>query len=317
MDTGYILLQSQTRLCENSFMRIGAFDINEKFLGNKEVDAVALLYPWVDAGSVATLALETLEEYLGADEIGELRRPGSFFDFTRYRPEATFLDGERRIYLPNSKVYYASREDGPDILFLHLKEPHAQHEMYIKSVMDLLRAFKVKRYCRISGMYNAVPHTRPLRVTGSPGLENTPGLESLVSPRVGSSYQGPTSIMSFITDELDKDGIESVNFMVHLPHYLGLGEDYSGAARLVEILCKLYNIPSDIADFEEGKKQYESMETELYSSPQARSLVEGLEEYYDSQSETDAEDSEESTQLSPDVESFLEEIGKQLDEDRP
>ena len=76
MDTGYILLQSQTRLCENSFMRIGAFDINEKFLGNKEVDAVALLYPWVDAGSVATMSLETLEEYLGADEIGELRRPG-------------------------------------------------------------------------------------------------------------------------------------------------------------------------------------------------------------------------------------------------
>ena len=60
--TQYMLLQSQTYLCENVYMRVGAFDINEKFLGNKEVDAVALLYPWVDAGSVATLALETLEE---------------------------------------------------------------------------------------------------------------------------------------------------------------------------------------------------------------------------------------------------------------
>ena len=59
----------------------------------------------------------------------------------------------------------------PDLLFLHLMEPHAFAETYIKSLADLLKAFDVKRYCRISGMYNAVPHTRPLKVTGSPGVD--------------------------------------------------------------------------------------------------------------------------------------------------
>jgi len=297
-------------------MRVGAFEIDEAFIRDKEVDAVALLYPWVDAGSVGSLALETLEYHMDAKEIGGLKRPGTFFDFTRYRPEASFSDGERKISLPNSNIYYASRDDGPDILFLHLKEPHASHDLYIKSVIQLLRTFKVKRYCRISGMYNAVPHTRPLRVTGSSGSENIPGMESLVSPRAGGGYQGPTSIMSFITEELERDGVQNLSFMVHLPHYLGLEEDYSGTAKLVEILCVLYNIESDIADFEEGRKQYESMASELYESPQAKSLVEGLEEYYDSQSESEVPDApENTTELSPEIENFLEEIGKQLDDE--
>ena len=105
-------------------------------------------------------------------------------------------------------------------------------------------------------MYNAVPHTRPLRVTGSPELEKMPGMAGLITPRQGTGgYQGPTSIMNSLTEELEKLGTEMINFMVHLPHYLSLEEDYAGTARLMEVLCALYGFPLDWAETDRGARQ--------------------------------------------------------------
>jgi hypothetical protein len=40
-------------------------------------------------------------------------------------------------------------------------------ETYVDSVFHLLQSFGVKRYCLVGSMYDMVPHTRPLMVTGS------------------------------------------------------------------------------------------------------------------------------------------------------
>ena len=293
-------------------MRVGAFELNEPIPEFNDLHAIALLHPWVDAGSVGTLALERLEGHFGARELGKLHRPGSFFDFTRYRPTSKFVDGERVIVVPNTNVFYALQEDGPDFLFVHLMEPHAFAERYVKSVVELLKALDVKRYCRISGMYNAVPHTRRLRITGSPELENMPRLAGLITPRRATGgYQGPTSIMNSLTDELEKLGTEMINFMVHLPHYLSLDEDYQGTARLMEVLCALYDLPSDLVEADLGASQYQDVGSRMENNLQVKALVSKLEEYYDDQQE---DQGEESPPLAPGVESFLREMGLRLDE---
>ncbi|MBI4282063.1 MAG: PAC2 family protein [Chloroflexi bacterium] len=293
-------------------MRIGAFEIQEPVPHFKNLHAIALLHPWVDAGSVGTLTLERLERHLGAREFGKLHRPGTFFDFTRYRPMSRFVEGQRVVVLPNTNIYYVLGTDGPDFLFIHLMEPHAFAERYIKSLVDLLKAFKVKRYCRISGMYNAVPHTRPLRVTGSPEMEKMPSMAGLITPRQATgAYEGPTSIMNSVTEELEKTGTEMLSFMVHLPHYMSLEEDYAGTARLVEVLCALYNLPRNLAETERGARQYQEAGNEAANSPQVKALVKQLEEYYDSQQVP--EPPQQTPPLAPDVERFLREIGQQLE----
>ena len=303
-------------LCKNSGMRIGAFEVDEPLPQSEDLHAIALLYPWVDAGSVGTLALETLERHLGARELGRLARPGSFFDFTRYRPVSRLVEGQRVITIPNTNIYYASGNGGPDYLFIHLMEPHASAEQYIHSVLELLKKLNVKRYCRISAMYNAVPHTRPLRVTGSPGLESIPGMAGLITPRQqGSGYQGPTSIMNNVSEGLERVGVENISFMVHLPHYLNLEEDYAGTARILEVLSALYKLPTDLADFEHGKQQYQDVGAEVQQNPQVKSLVERLEEYYDAQQSSSPPPlEEEAPPLSADIEQFLNEIGRRLED---
>ena len=107
-------------------MRIGAFELNEPLPELKEPHVFAMVRPWVDVGSVGTLTLNRLERFLGSKELGRLARPGTFFDFTRYRPNMRLVDGKREVKIPNSILRYAITEDGPDYLFLHLMAPKRQ-----------------------------------------------------------------------------------------------------------------------------------------------------------------------------------------------
>ena len=137
---------------------------------------------------MGTLSLGRLEEHFESQEIGRLIKPGTFFDFTRYRPMTRTVDGRRILTLPNSTITLIRPEEPPDFLLLHLMEPHAFAEEYIDSVVEVVRSFGVTRYCRIGGMYNAVPHTRPLRVTGTLAgepLRGSPGF-----PRSAAATRG-------------------------------------------------------------------------------------------------------------------------------
>ena len=166
-------------------MRIGAFEIDEPLPELEEPHALAMLRPWVDVGSVGTLSLARLERHFRAKTLGKLIRPGNFFDFTRYRPTLTVVKGRREIKVPNTLIRYAQRTKGHDFLFLHMLEPHMFADDYMDSIIEVLKAFGVKRLVRIGSMYDAVPHTRPLLVSGTPSGPGTP--QSGMQP---STYQG-------------------------------------------------------------------------------------------------------------------------------
>ena len=291
-------------------MKIGAFEIQEPVPELREPHVIAMLRPWIDAGNVGTLTLERLEQHLGAQEIGKLAQPGNFFDFTRYRPTTRIVEGRRTLEVPNTTVHVARRDEAPDLLFLHVLEPHTMAEEYVDSVVQLLKHFGVKRYGRVGGMYDAVPHTRPLLVTGTLNgepLKDVPGMRS----SRGGGYQGPTSIMNLVTEALDELSIESLTLMVHLPQYLELEDDQAGTARLLEILCTLYGFPQELADTERGKRQYEQVSAEVSQHRGVKTLIGQLEAYYDSRT---PEESQDESSLSPQVQRFLRDMGRKLED---
>ena len=275
-----------------------------------EPHTLVTLRPWLDVGRVGRHTLIRLERHLDAQEFGKLAQPGNFYDFTRYRPRVMNVGTERRVTIPNSTVLYAKREHPPDFLFLHLLEPHAFGEDYTESVQEILSYFHVKRYTQIGGVSDAVPHTRPLLVSGFVSEEH--------SKRFGihrSNYQGPTSILNSIPQEASKLGVETMTFLVHLPHYAQVDEDYAGVARLLEVLCDMYELPSHLADSERGQRQYQQIDAAVARNPQARNLVQQLEANYDARAKQTEEEST-ATPLSPEVERFLLEMDKRLDEDQ-
>ena len=297
-------------------MKIGAFEFSEPIPALDEPHVIAMLYPWLDAGSVGTLTLRRLERYFGSQELGRLEKPGAFFDFTRYRPTTRFRNGQRVQRVPNTRVSQLTGHTGPPIILMQVREPHANAEDYIASILEVLRALNVKRYSRIGAMYDAAPHTRPLQVTGTLNGEPMTGLRGLVSRR-RSNYEGPTSIMNLLSQELPKIGVEDVSFMVRLPQYAQLEHDYAGTARLLEMLATVYSMPADLPQTEAGRKQYAELDSEIKNNPAAQELVKRLESYYDSRhpgaSDEQGTQEEPAADLPPDIQSFLADMSQRLD----
>ena len=289
---------------------MGAFELDEPIPELNEPYLFAILRPWVDVNNVGSLILNGLEAQFGANELGRLAKPGNFFDFTRYRPNLYYEEGVRRISIPNTTLSYAKREGGNDLLFLRLLEPHSLAEIYVDSVLRLLKTLKVKKYILLGSMYDVVPHTRPLIVNGG-AIGKETGLDLKRSEARSSDYQGPTTITILITQRAPEFGIETIWFIVSLPQYVVLEEDYLGKLRLMEILNLLYNIPIDKKDFERAAEQRNLINQKIEKTPELKGLLPQLETLYEVRIKRT--EGEKTPNLSPEIEEILWRImGKDL-----
>lgn len=300
-------------------MRIGLFDLDEPLPALNSPHLVTILHPWVDAGSVGTLVLDLLEKHLHATQIGRLTKPGHFFDLTRYRPTIHYRGDERVYTVPTTTLSYApSPNGGPDLLFLRLLEPHHEAEEYIDNLVDVLKQLKIARVCRISSMWDAVPHTRPLPVNRT---LRAPGSPPATSPS-GRRYEGPTSIMNVFYERTEQAGAEQLSVMVRLPYYAQLEEDYAGTARALEVLSEYYPFPTTLVSQARLRRQRRDLDSEIGNKPGMEALIRQLEAEYDSQQPE--QQSQQPTHpeqtpsggpeptLSPELEKFLKELGDQL-----
>ena len=302
-------------------MKVGKFDLVDNLPELRSPHVIASLTPWIDAGSVGSLSIERLERFMNAEDLGKLSLPGTYFDFTRYRPVVYFEDGERRMKIPNADLRYAYGEHGHDFIFLHMLEPHSFAEEYIESIVEVLQYLQVSHFCRIGAMYDAVPHTRPLLVMGTKNGEPLTGVEGVTGNR-RRPYQGPTSIMNLVGDRLSAAGIDSVMLMARLPHYVELEADFAGRSKMLQVLSSLYQFPAEYAASRRDTQQYERVSSEMQRNPQVKSLVERLEADYDARRGRRREDTsrddepaeESSTPLPPSVEQFLGELGNASNE---
>ena len=294
--------------CQTVHMRLGDFEIAEPVPELKDPHVLAVLRPWVDVGNVGTLSLSRVERHLHAREAGRLVRPGRFYDFTRYRPRSYLNHGEREFSIPNSVIRYATQEEGPDLILLHLLEPHVYGEDYVESVVEVLKYFQIKRYCTIGAMYDMVPHTRPLLVSGS-GSELGSENKSHLPPPRPSKYEGPTSITYLISIQTREMEIETRSFLVHLPQYFQVEEDFTGTARLMEILCNLYHWPKRLMDEERGRQQYDALRNIVGEASEVSSLLERLEERYDKEQQGETVP----PPLSPNIEQFLRKLDRDFE----
>jgi len=295
-------------------MRLRAFDLNEPVPKLNNPHALAVIQPWMDVSRVGSLVLSCLEAYLGSKELGKLARPGDFFDFTRYRPTLIRKDNSSEVDVPNIIITYGKQPGSHDFVFLRLLEPHMGAEEYIDSVIELFNNFGVKRYCVIGSMYDMVPYTRPLLVTGgasNPDLQNKLTLANVKS----SDYQGLTTILSLIGHRALQMGIETCSMMVHLPGYFMMEDDYRGGKRLMEVISSLYGFAMPQEDIEKADQQEKQIgliaEQIMEQEPRLRLILKQLEDNYDSR----INENKEETRLSPEVEKFLQDLEKRFRQD--
>ena len=114
-----------------------------------------------------------------------------------------------------------------------------------------------------------------------------------------------------ITQKAQELGIETIWFIVSLPKYVVLEEDYLGKVRLMEILNLLYNIPIDKKDFERALDQRSLISQKVERTPELKKLLPQLETMYEVRIKS--KEGERMTKLSSEMEEILWKIiGKDL-----
>lgn len=297
-------------------MKIGDFELNIPDPPLRNAHCIAILKPWINVGNVGQIVQRRLGLMYRAERIGQLARPGKFYDFTRYRPEIRLRDDVRTVRVPNTVVRVARRNDEPDLVLLQLLEPHAFAEDFNDSIIEALKALGVTRYVQIGGMYDSVPHSRPLPVTGSArGWEPPAGFGNVKLG--GSRYQGPTSLTSQISERASADlGLETLSLMVHLPLYLKLDDDYAGSARILTILSELYGFSPRLPEVELAEKQYDQVKPAMTDNPALKGMVERFERESDVEAlDENPASADDGIALSPEIEQFLSEVAENGEDD--
>jgi hypothetical protein len=212
--------------------------------------------------------------------------------------------GKREYTIPSTTVKVAVRENGPDLITLHLLEPHSYGEDLTDSVIEMLDKLGVKRYSMVGAMYDMVPHTRPLLVSGGSVDPSNEAEYRMVEVRP-SDYEGPTTITHLIFEHAESAKLDTRIFVVHLPQYFQVEEDFTGISRLTGILCRIYGLPSRLEDRERGIQQYSSLQNIVTDTSEVSKLLERLEERYDRENAPSSSESGSVTPLSPQIEEFL------------
>jgi predicted ATP-grasp superfamily ATP-dependent carboligase len=291
---------------------VGPFGLEDPLPDMSDARLLIALQPWIDIGSVGTMALSFLEQAWDGKQIAKLSRPGRFYDFSRYRPMLFRRDGERQVVVPNTFLHHARDEHGHDWLFLHALEPHNLGEDYVDGLFGLLKHLDIRDYTMIGSMYAPVPHTRPPVVSGG---SSSDALRDRLQ-RLGakeSNYEGPTTILATLTPMALAESIPAATIILQLPAYAQVERDYRGLLHLLELLSGFYGWQLDLESLrQEADRQRTAMDESAAENLQLQAMVQELERIYDTQAETGEVD--DGAELSPGLETFLKDIESRLSE---
>lgn len=298
--------------------QIGPFELLDPLPALREPKMLVTLQPWIDVGSVGTMSLAFIGEAMDAQPLGQLSRPGHFFDFTRYRPMISREGGERKVTIPNSRLHYAlgSQADAEahDWIFLHTLEPHANGDEFVQGLIELVQALAVREYVMIGSMYAPVPHTRPPVASGSSTSEAV--RQRLFASGVReSNYEGPTTIMAVLGATVPKQGIDTTTMVLQLPAYAQVERDYMGLEALLSLLSELYGFRLDLSPVrEEAERQRQALDETAQGDTRLQVWLKELEQAYDIEARLQpAVEAEPSTPLSPQLEEFLRDVEQRFD----
>jgi predicted ATP-grasp superfamily ATP-dependent carboligase len=200
---------------------------------------------WNDGGEAATGAINFLRDRWDAKRFAWID-PEEFFDFQVNRPTVGLVDGvTRRLEWPSCDFYHASLAER-DVVLLRGLEPNIRWRTFTDAIVDTGKDLGVERLITLGGFLADLPHTRPIRVTGS-------APDPAEAARLGmaaSRYEGPTGIVGVLHEASNRAGLPSVSLWAAVPHYLPTGPNPKAALALVERLARLLEVSIELSDLE-------------------------------------------------------------------
>src|SRR6266404_1655025 len=125
---------------------------------------------WNDAAEAATTAARYLSSSFAAEKFAEID-PEEFYHFGMSRPYVRYKSGsetEREIVWPATEFSVARAANlSRDLIVAVAIEPHLKWRTYCANVLELARRCEATLVLTLGALLAEVPHTRPVRISGS------------------------------------------------------------------------------------------------------------------------------------------------------
>ncbi|MGI8791943.1 MAG: PAC2 family protein, partial [Acidimicrobiales bacterium] len=208
---------------------------------------------WNDAAEAASTAGRYLATRSNARRFASLDVE-EFYDFTVARPHVRLEpDGSRRIEWPEPS-FEAGHLNPRDIINFAAVEPSFRWKTFSANVLSVAQELGAEMVITLGALMADVPHTRPIRVTGT-------AADATLAEQLGlirSRYEGPTGIVGVIHDTFARAGIASVSLWATIPHYLSqIAPSPHGAMALVDRAADLLGCQVDLTELQIAGAAYE------------------------------------------------------------
>lgn len=250
----------------------------------KEPVLIAAFAGWSDAAQAATSAARFLTGAWEANRFAEID-PEEFYDFTDNRPTVRIAEGNlREITWPANECFYYRRDGAAnDFIILVGIEPSLRWQKFTDTILEIIRRHNVSLVITLGGLLADVPHTRPVRVTGT--TSNPRAAEKLHGLAVTNSrYEGPTGIVGILHDALRRNQIDGASIWANVPHYISAAINPKATAAILQRLDSLFDLNLDLRDLRSAAHRFEEEVSEAVASdPDAAAYVRQLEERADAE----------------------------------
>ena len=233
---------------------------------------------WNDAGDAASLALSHLTRALDAEPLATIDSE-ELYDFTVTRPQVRLVEGERIIAWPHIELLGATVPgSNHDLMLMRGVEPQLHWRTFADAVVTAGQTVKAELAVALGALLADVPHTRPVRVSGTSDDQELAARLGLVPPE----YEGPTGIVGVLHDALRRGGIPTAMYWAAVPHYVHQLPSPKAALALVERSAALLGAPIDLLELQAAALDYEREVSERIADDEdAAAYVAQLEEATD------------------------------------
>ena len=264
---------------------------------------------WNDAGDASTIALDYLAQACKAERFATIDCE-EFYDFTVTRPHVRVTDGERHIDWPDIELLSGNLPGaGHDLVLVRGVEPQLRWKSFCEAVVSVAKAVGAELTLILGALLADVPHTRPVRVSGTTDDRDLASRLGLAA----SSYEGPTGIVGVLHDALRREGVPAASFWAAVPHYVHQMPSPKAALALVERSAAVLGASVDPLELRVAAEEYERQVSErVADDDEAAAYVAELEDAEDSET-SESEDGADRLrlgnidELAADVERFLRE----------
>jgi proteasome assembly chaperone (PAC2) family protein len=262
---------------------------------------------WANAAGLSVEVVSQLQSLLATDAIGTLEAPECYVitnPSLANRPITTIRGGlVEELHLPMTEVHalQGSRTQ-PELLLIEGVEPDLHWQEYIEALWSLINRFNIRRVYTLGSYYDQIPHTRPPHVTAV--VSDLRLKSDLRSQHVDfTSYEGPTSIQTFILYTCQQRQVEGISLWGGVPPYLQ-GSYPKGVVRILSILSKLMGFTIDSGVLQSWVTEFEgALQQQVAKNEELQAFITQLEAAYD-QSVTDS-DVQHGDEIVEEIQQFL------------